>query len=92
MRHIHPKTEKDALITRLRKIRGQVLALERLVSEDADCTEILNQVISARSALKSLGEKIIHSHAHDCIENVKDPSQGRRNLRSLITVLQRYVS
>jgi len=92
MRHIHPQNQKDALITRLRKIRGQVQAIERLVSEDADCTDILNQVISARSALKSLGEKIIHSHAHDCIENVKDPAQGRRNLRSLITVLQRYVS
>ena len=92
MRHVHPKGEKDALVIRLRKIRGQVQAIERLVSEDADCTEILNQVISARSGLKSLGEKIIHSHAHDCIENVKDPGQGRRNLRSLITVLQRYVS
>jgi DNA-binding FrmR family transcriptional regulator len=92
MKHLHPQIEKDALVTRLRKIRGQVLALERLVSEDADCTDILNQVISARSALKSLGEKIIHSHAHDCIENVKDPAQGRRNLRSLITVIERYVS
>ena len=92
MRHVHPKSEKDALVIRLRKIGGQVKALERLVSEDADCTEILNQVISARSALKALGEKIIHSHAHDCIENVKDPAQGRRNLRSLITVLHRYVS
>jgi CsoR family transcriptional regulator, copper-sensing transcriptional repressor len=92
MRHVHPKSEKDALILRLRKIRGQVQAIERLVSEDADCTEILNQVISARSALKSLGEKIIQSHARDCIENVRDVAQGRRNLRSLITVLQRYVS
>lgn len=92
MRHVHPKNEKDALITRLRKIRGQVLALERLVSGDADCTDILNQVISARSALKSLGEKIIHSHVHDCIENVKNAAQDRRNLRSLITVLERYVS
>ena len=92
MKHVHPETEKEALILRLHKIKGQVQAVERLVSEDADCTEILNQLISARSALKSLAEKIIHSHAHDCIENVKDPAQGRRNLRSLITVLQRYVS
>jgi len=92
MKHIHPKSEKDALILRLRKIRGQVQALERLVAEDADCTDILNQVISARSGLKSFGEKVIHSHAHDCIENVKDPAEGRRNLRSLITVLHRYVS
>lgn len=91
MKHIHPKGEKNALVVRLRKIRGQVAAIERLVTEDADCTDVLNQVISARSALKSLGEKIIHSHARDCIENVKDPAEGRRNLRSLIDVLHRYV-
>lgn len=92
MKHIHPKGEKDALILRLRKIRGQVQALERLVAEDSDCANILNQAIAARNALKSFAEQVIHSHAHDCIENVKDPSQGRRNLRSLITVLHRYVS
>jgi DNA-binding FrmR family transcriptional regulator len=92
MKHVHPQNEKDALIVRLRKIRGQVQALERLVTEDADCTDVLNQVISARSALKSFGEKVIQSHARDCIENVKDPAAGRRNLRSLITVLHRYVS
>jgi DNA-binding FrmR family transcriptional regulator len=92
MKHIHPKSEKDALIIRLRKVRGQVEALERLVSQDADCTDVLNQVISARSALKSFAEKVIHAHVHDCIESVKDPVQGRRNLRSLVTVLHRYVS
>ena len=92
MKHAHPKSEQSALVSRLRKIRGQVEGIERLVREEADCTEILNQVISARSALKSLGEKIIHAHAHDCIENVRDPAQGQKNLRSLITVLHRYVS
>jgi CsoR family transcriptional regulator, copper-sensing transcriptional repressor len=92
MKHVHPKSQKEALILRLRKIRGQVQALERLVSEDADCTDILNQAISARNALKSFAEQIIHSHAHDCVENVKDQTEARRNLRSLITVLHRYVS
>jgi len=92
MKHIHPQSQKDALILRLRKIRGQVQALERLVMEDSDCAEILNQTISARNGLKSFAEKVIHSHAHDCIENVRDAAQGRRNLRSLITVLHRYVS
>ena len=92
MKHFHPQNEKDALIVRLRKIRGQVQAIERMIAEDSDCTDILNQVISARSGLKSFGEKVIHSHARDCIENVKDSKQGQRNLRSLLTVLQRYVS
>ena len=92
MKHIHPEKEKKALVLRLRKIRGQVEAIERLVTEDADCTEVLNQVISARSGLKSFGDEVIHGHVHDCIDNVQNRAQARHNLRSLIVVLERYVS
>ena len=91
MKHVHPEREKRSLIIRLRKIRGQVEAIERLVTEDADCTEVLNQVISARNSLKSFGDEVIHGHVHDCIDNVQNRPQARRNLRSLIVVLERYV-
>ena len=81
-----------ALVVRLHKIRGQIEAIERLVIRDAACTDVLNQVISSRNGLKSLADKIIHAHVRDCIENVRYPAQGRRNLRALITVLNHYVA
>jgi DNA-binding FrmR family transcriptional regulator len=92
MKHLHTEKDKMALVVRLHKIRGQIEAIEKLVIRDAACTEVLNQVISARNGLKSLGDKIIHAHVRDCIENVRNPAQGRRNLRALITVLNRYVA
>lgn len=92
MKHVHPPEERKALITRLRKIRGQVQGLERMLEEDADCAEVLNQVISARNALKSFGDEIVQSHLHECIEHARTPAESRKNLKSFLTVLRRYVS
>jgi DNA-binding FrmR family transcriptional regulator len=91
MKHVHPEHEKKALTARLRKIKGQVQGIEKMVGADADCSEVLMQVVSARRALKAFGDEIIHSHMHDCIENAASQAECRQNLRSLLTVLERYV-
>ena len=89
-KHARPGLEKKALIVRLRKIKGQIEALERMVEADSDCSDVLMQVVSARQALKSFSEEMIESHLHECIENATSLSEGRRHLRSLLTVLKRY--
>lgn len=89
--HHHPEKEQRALVVRVRKITGQLHAVERMLTEDRDCPEILNQIISARRGLKSLAEKLIHSHASHCVAEAHSPSVGRRKLRELLTVLERYV-
>ncbi len=89
--HIHPPEEKRALRLRLRKIAGQIAAIEKMLEEDRDCTDVLAQVVSARKALKSFAEVVIQQHTHDCIEHAADPKEGQRKLRELLTVLRRYV-
>lgn len=89
--HIHPPDEKRALQMRLRKIAGQIGAIERMIEEDCDCPDVLTQVVSVRKALKSFAEVVIHQHAHECIEGATDPKEGRRKLRELLSVLERYV-
>jgi len=91
MKHVHDPKEKTALIVRLRKIRGQLQAIEKMVEADVDCPEVLTQVVSARRALKSFGDMIIHSHMHDCIEHAASQTESRKNLRAFLTVLERYV-
>ena len=87
----HPEEERRASVIRVRKIVGQLKAVERMIEEDRDCVEILLQVVSARRGLKSLAEKLIHSHTLHCIEEARTPAEGRRKLRELLTVLERYV-
>lgn len=89
--HQHPEEERQALRLRLRKVAGQLKAIDRMIEEDRDCAEILTQLVSARKGIKSLSEKLIHSHAHHCIENSASRSDSRKKLRELLVVLERYV-
>jgi DNA-binding FrmR family transcriptional regulator len=49
-----------------------------MVEADADCSDVLMQVVSARQPLKSFSEEMIESHLHECIENAATQSEGRR--------------
>jgi DNA-binding FrmR family transcriptional regulator len=89
--HIHSAEEKRSLRIRLRKMAGQMAAIEKMVEDDQDCSDVLAQVVSVRKALKSFAEVVIQQHTHDCIEHAADPREGQRKLRELLTVLRRYV-
>jgi DNA-binding FrmR family transcriptional regulator len=49
------------------------------------------QIVAARRALKSLGDKMVQSHMHDCIEHAKSQEESRKNLSNFLTVLECYV-
>ena len=89
--HVHPPDEKRAFQIRLRKISGQIAAIERMVGEDRDCSEVLTQVVSVRKALKSFAEVVIQQHTRECFEHATDTKDSQRRLRELLTVLTRYV-
>jgi CsoR family transcriptional regulator, copper-sensing transcriptional repressor len=92
MKHGHDPEERTALVMRLRKIRGQLQAIEKMVEAETDCAEVLTQVVSARRALKSFADTLIQSHLHDCIEHAETQAESRKKLRALLTVLERYVA
>lgn len=92
MKHAHNPDERTALVVRLKKIRGQLQAIEKMVAADTDCTEVLTQVVSARRALKSFGDTLIRSHMHYCIEHAETQAESRKNLRAFLMVLERYVA
>jgi CsoR family transcriptional regulator, copper-sensing transcriptional repressor len=89
--HQHPPDETRALVIRVRKIVGQLNGVEQMLTEDRDCAEVLTQLVSARKAIKSLAEKLIHSHVRHCIDGAHSAPEGKRKLRELLTVLERYV-
>ena len=89
--HLHTPAEARALQNRLRKVAGQIRAIERMIDQHTDCSEVLTQVISARKALKSFAEILIQQHTENCIAGAADPAEGQRRLRELSLVLKRYV-
>lgn len=88
--HSHSRSEREAQKLRVRRIVGQMNAIERMLDEDRDCAEILMQLVSARKAIKSLSENLIHSHMQHCIEHAHSAAEGRKHLHELLSVLKRY--
>lgn len=90
VKKLHSHEDRNALKIRIRKIAGQLKAVESMLEDGTDCPDILNQVVSARRALKSFAEKLIHEHTLHCIEGAKK-KEGHLELQKLLTVLERYV-
>jgi DNA-binding FrmR family transcriptional regulator len=59
---------KDQLGVRLRRIEGQVRGIERMVSEDAYCIDVLTQVSAAKKALQAVALELIDDHLHHCVQ------------------------
>lgn len=54
---------------RLRKIIGQVQAIDRMVEEDIPCEDILAQVNAAKSALNKVGKVMLEEHIKHCVRD-----------------------
>jgi CsoR family transcriptional regulator, copper-sensing transcriptional repressor len=91
-KYVRQGLEKRALTVRLRRIKGQIEAIEKMVEADTDPSDILMQVVSARQALKSFSEEVIESHLHECIEGAGSHAEGRREIRAILEVLKRYAA
>ena len=78
---------------RLRKIAGQVAALERMVEEDRYCVDILMQIAAVRGALDKVGKLLLEGHVETCVSDALRsgrPRERDEKLAELIEVFSRF--
>lgn len=61
--------DADNLHRRLRKIIGQVQAIDRMVDEDVPCEDVLSQINAAKSALHRAGQVVLEGHIRHCVRD-----------------------
>ncbi len=66
----HTIQNKQKLIARIRRVRGQIDALERSLAEEQDCSDILQLMSAARGAMNSLMTELLEGHIRS---HVLDP-------------------
>lgn len=59
--------DKAKLTARLRRIEGQVRAIEQMVEDDKYCIDVLTQISAANSALKSVALLLLDDHLGHCV-------------------------
>ena len=63
------------MINRLRRIEGQVRGLEKMVENDAYCTDIVTQVSAVQAALNAFSKQLLANHIQTCV--IQDIRSGK---------------
>ncbi len=58
----HTIRDKLKLMARVRRIRGQVEAIERALDGEAGCEKVMNLISSARGAMRGLMAEVVEEH------------------------------
>jgi DNA-binding FrmR family transcriptional regulator len=82
------------IISRLRKIEGQIRGLQGMVNGDKECEQILTQLRAAQSALKSVSSLVLKSYLTKCYSEIgqkPNPEELYRKLEKTVVLLTKFI-
>ncbi len=79
-------SSKDQLLTRLRRIEGQVRGIERMVQEDRYCIDVLTQIAAVQAALDKVALGLLDGHAHTCVIGAEPGEQDERTAEMMAAI------
>ena len=89
----HTVREKSKLVSRVRRIRGQVEALERALDAEKGCAEVLHQIAAVRGAMGGLMLEVLEEHIRTHISDpaITNDADRKQGAEELINVLRTYL-
>lgn len=87
----HTKSEKTKLLHRVRRVRGQIEAVERALQEEQGCAAVLHLIVAARGGLSGLMTEVIEDHIRLHVVDPAMPPERSRGADELIEAVQSYL-
>ena len=90
----HVLKGQKSLLARVRRIKGQADALERILSasEDSDCTAVLQQIAAIRGAVNGLMTEVLENHLREHVgaENLTTDERNEE-IEDVVSILRSYL-
>jgi DNA-binding FrmR family transcriptional regulator len=83
---------KHAVLTRLRRIEGQVRGVQKMVEDERYCADIINQISSVQEALRSASRELLRNHLKHCASTTirgGDPAAVEAMYTELLDLMSR---
>ncbi len=77
---------------RLKKIIGQVQAIDRMIDGDVPCEDILTQISAAKSALNKVGQIILEGHMNHCILESVEKGNAEESIARFTEAIKRFAN
>jgi FrmR/RcnR family transcriptional regulator, repressor of rcnA expression len=88
----HLAREKNKLLNRVRRIRGQIEAVERALEQEIGCADVLQLIAGARGAINGLMLEVIEDHVRMHVVDPGEPATDRTQAaEELIDVVRSYL-
>jgi CsoR family transcriptional regulator, copper-sensing transcriptional repressor len=85
--------DKEALIKRLHRIEGQVRGIEKMVTDDRYCIDVITQISAVSTALETVAFKILDEHVNHCVTGALasgDEEVAAEKSRELLDAVHRF--
>lgn len=88
---MHIVADREKIQARVRRIAGQIAAVERQLAGDADCSETLQLVASVRGAVGSLMDVLIEQHMREHVARpgLSDAARAAAS-EEMLALIRRY--
>lgn len=83
-----PEEINNQVSKRLKRIEGQIRGITNMINEDRDCLDIIHQIQSANSALKSVWEILAATHLQNCISDIDNIEDKNRAIGEIISKIK----
>ena len=82
--------DSENLHRRLKKIIGQVQAIDRMIDEDVPCEDVLSQINAAKSALHGCGKVVLEGHIKHCVRDGIEHGDADKTIESFTKAVERF--
>lgn len=89
--HYHYHQDKDALMTRMRRIEGQARGVQRMIEEDRYCPEIVQQLTSLSSAAREVSLLLLQHHIEGCVVDAVQMGESEHKIKELMGIIRKAI-
>jgi FrmR/RcnR family transcriptional regulator, repressor of frmRAB operon len=89
-----PLRDKRGLVNRVRRLRGQVDAIERALDSEASCSDLLQRITAARGAINGLMAEVLEEHVRAYLVPTDGEAASRQAdaAEELIEIIHSYLT
>ncbi|HVL80939.1 MAG TPA: metal-sensitive transcriptional regulator [Actinomycetota bacterium] len=85
--------DRDEILSRLRKIEGQVRGVQRMVEQGSYCVDVLTQISAVVSGMEKVGVRLLSDHIRGCVRDaLASEDQADEKVDELARVVERFVA
>lgn len=82
--------DAENLHRRMKKIAGQVNAIDKMVDEDVPCEDVLIQINAVKSALHKVGQIVLEGHLNHCVRDGIEHGDADKTIANFAKAIEHF--